>query len=96
MMEEGEAVEEEDYRTGQVNVDEANFERTLQNLRRVCVSEKSQNNYMCSMTNVINWFAVHGSEQVHGVRPLNRNWRDELMLIGYDRERKIWIKNKAG
>ena len=88
MMEKGEAVEEEERRTGQVNVDEVDFKRTLQNLRRACVIEKLQTNYM------INWFAAHRPEQMHGVRPLNRNWRDELILMGNDRERKIWIKCK--
>lgn len=94
MFEEGEAVQEEERRTGQVNEDEANFERTLQNLRKACVSEKSQNNYMCSMTNMINWFAVHGPEEVRGVRVLDRNWRDELRLMDNDRERKVWIRSK--
>ena len=87
MMEEGEAIEEEEHRTYHVNIDEVDFERTLQNLRRACLSEKSQNKYKCSMTNMINWFAVHGPEQVHDVRPLNRNWRGELILMGNDRER---------
>ena len=89
MMEDGEAVEEEERRTGRVNEDEVEFERTLQNLRKACVSEKSQNSYLCSMTNMINCFAVHGPVEVQGVLPMNPEWRDELIQMGSDREEDL-------
>ena len=43
---------------GRTNDEEEDFERQLQELRKACVSEKSQNDYLTSLTNMINWFAM--------------------------------------
>ena len=95
MMEEGEEVEEEEARIGTVNEDEVSFERVIQDLRKACVSDKSQNNYMCSMTNMINWFAVHeGDDQNSGFDLLTETWRLELSVIDDEKERKKRIRDK--
>ena len=95
MMEEGEDIEEEEARTGTVNDDEVSFERVIQDLRKACVSDKSQNNYMCSMTNMINWFAVHeGDDRNSSFDLLTESWRLELSVIDDEKERKKKIRDK--
>ena len=94
MMEEGKAIEEVERRTGQADEDDANFERVLQNLRKACVSEKSQNNYLCSMTNMINWSVAHADDKIIDNHLLNQSWYEQLIAIDNDMERKILIRNK--
>ena len=59
MMENSLEAEGIDCIMGHTNDKEEDFERQLQELRKACVSEKSQNNYLISVTNMINWFAMN-------------------------------------
>ena len=43
-----------------------NFESQLQDLRKTCVSGKSQNNYPISVTNMINRFSTNINEVQYG------------------------------
>ena len=56
---------------GRTNDKEEDFKRQLQELRNTCVSEKSQDNYLISVTNMNNWFAMNTNEvQYDGLIPL--------------------------
>ena len=54
MMENGLEAEGIDRIMGRTNDKEEDFERQLQEMRKACVGEKSQNNYLISVTNMIN------------------------------------------
>ena len=58
-MENGLEAEAIDRIMGRTYDKEEDFERQLQELRKACVSDKSQNNYLTSVTNMINWFAMN-------------------------------------
>ena len=69
--------------------------RQLQDLRKACVSEKSQNNYLISVTNMINLFAININKvQYDGLIPLMQSWRERLLTFDNDMTRKIWIQSK--
>ena len=95
MMENGLEAEGIDHMMGRTNDEDEDFERQLQDLRKACVSEKSQNNYLISVTNMINWFATNMNEsQNDGFIPLMQSWREQLLTFENDSTRKIWIRSK--
>ena len=64
----------------------------LQELRKACVSDKSQNNYLTSVTNMINWFATNTNKvQYDGLILLMQSWQERLLTFDNDKTRKIWI-----
>ena len=71
MMENDLEAEGIDCMMDRTNDKEGDFERQLQDLRKECVSEKSQKSYLISVTNMINWFAININEvQYDGFIPL--------------------------
>ena len=95
MMENGLEAEGIDRIMGRTNDKEEDFERQLQELRRACVSAKSQNNYLISVTHMINWFAMNINEvQYDGFIPLMQSWQEQLLTFDNDMTRKIWIRSK--
>ena len=47
---------------GYINDEDGDFKRQLQVLRKACVNEKSWNNYVISVTNMINWLTININE----------------------------------
>ena len=80
---------------GCTNNENGDFEKQSQDLRKVCVSEKSQNNYLMSLINMINWFALNTNKlQYNGFIPLMQSWRDQFITFDNETKRKIWIQSK--
>ena len=93
----GEAVEEEEARTGRVNRDETDYEETINSMRRNAVSEGSQNTYLCAMVNFLNWVYRSAQNQVYGEsEPCSDSWLVELSVFGADGDdrRKKAIRQK--
>ena len=92
MMENDLEAERIDRTMGRANDDEEDLERQLQELRKACVSVKSQNNYLISVTNMMNWFVINTNKVQHdGFIPLMQSWREQLLMFDNLMTRKIWI-----
>ena len=90
MMENGLEAEGIDYIMGRTNDKEEDFGRQLQELRKACVSVKSHSNYLISVTNMINCFAMNTNKvQYDGFIPLRQSWREQLLTFDNDTTRKI-------
>ena len=91
-MENGLEAEGIDRTIGRTNDNEEDFKRQLQELRKACVRDKSQNSYLTSVTNMINWFMINTNKvQYDGFIPLIQSWQERLLTFDNDKTRKFWI-----
>ena len=91
----GEQIENIERATGAVNTDEEDFNQQMSDLRRACVSEKSERSYIGSMVLMINWFVNNSFDDSYtGVQPVTDRWLEDLNVfgVGDDTRRKKRIK----
>lgn len=81
----GEQLEAVERATGQRNRDEEEFDRQLSDLRKACVSEKSQTSYIGSMVLMLNWFVRKSFDDSYaGYQPVTQRWLNDLSMFGVD------------